>query len=263
MNENALGMVEHSRTLWKICRAASNPLRLRMLKLIYTSQDDLNESKIRRLLDIDQSVASIYLNQLCVAGLIGAERDGVKVYFRAAAREGFSEEFSYVLTQYFNDHENDPEWMDDLLTVLKPYAHFNRLAMLCRLIDGPATKDELLESAGKVVRTIEHHLRILVSAGLIRTKRRYHAPMTIELAPPYDPVSAVMMMFVEELKRSGEDFKNVITWREFDEESRRVMRNFILRDGLDWETPRKQRAKSRRFTRQDRAAHDEPNHDVR
>lgn len=255
-------MVEHSRTLWRICRAASNPLRLNMLRLIYTCKSDLNESMIRRILGIEQSVASIYLNQLSNAGLVGAERDGVKVYFRPWAKGGSTGEFCRVLSEFFKKVSGN-QWMDDLLTLLKPYSHFNRLAMLSRLMDGPATKEELMSAAGTVVRTMEHHLRILVSAGLIRKVKRFHLPMRIELAAPLDGVSQVMLMYVRDAKNCGEDFRNVIPDRGFDDDSRQVLRDFIRKDGLDWETPRKQRAKSQRFKSRDKAAHDEPNHDNR
>lgn len=260
MIEYAQGMVEHSRTLWMISRAVSNPLRLRMLRLIYTCEDDLNESAIRRILGIEQSVSSIYLNQLSNAGLIGAERDGVKVYFRPWARGGSTEELCRALSDYFKATTHDG-WMDDLLTLIKPYTHFNRLAMLARLMDGPATKAELMESAGTIVRTMEHHLRILVSAGLVRKVKHCHVPMTLELVSPFDAISSVMLMYVRTAKECGESFRNVISEREFDEDSKSVLREFISEDGLDWESPRRQRARIGRFRACDKIAHNEPNTD--
>lgn len=260
MIEYAQGMVEHSRTLWRICRAVSNPLRLRMLRLIYTCKDDLNESAIRRILGIEQSVSSIYLNQLSNAGLIGAERDGVKVYFRPWAKGGSTEELCRALADYFQTPLSDG-WIDDLLTQIKPYTHFNRLAMLARLMDGPATKDELMKSAGTIVRTMEHHLRILVSAGLVRKVKQYHGPMILELETPLEWIPAALLMYVRTAKDDGESFRNVIPDRGFDDDSKSVLREFISRDGLDWETPRRQKARIGHMRACDKIAQDEPNKD--
>jgi len=58
------------------------------------------------------------------------------------------------------------------MSKIRPFAHFNRLAILGRLLVGPATKAELKTCAGTIVKTFEHHLRIINAAGLL--KKVYH-----------------------------------------------------------------------------------------
>ena len=58
---------------------------------------------------------------------------------------------------YFSQPLPD-KWETELVRIVDAFSHPNRLAMLIRLAQGPATIHELFEAAGVVVKSIYHHL---------------------------------------------------------------------------------------------------------
>ena len=230
-----------------MCRAVCNPLRLEMMKFIYIDQKDCCVTDIAKLFKVPVAVASIYLNQLCQAGLIGAERDHVKVYFKPWQKGDVPCEFCRVLKDVFEDKRQD--WKEYIMTQVKAFSHPNRLAMLLRLISGDATISELKKAAGKCVKTLKHHLLLLNSAGLLSYKRRYHQPMLISLRCDCDPITAVLMGMLSYQSELGMSFYNDTPERGLDSASKTVLRKVAAADGGDWTRIKIQKGKSRRFDR--------------
>ena len=252
MIEESKGFEEHTRTLWKMCRAVCNPLRLEMMKFIYSDQRDWCVTDIAKYFEIPIPVASIYLNQLCLAGFIGAERDHIKVYFKPWQKGDSPIEFCLVLKEVFE--ENRPDWKEYIMTQVKAFAHPNRLAMLQRLMSGSATVAELKKAAGKCVKTMKHHLQLLNSAGLLSYQRRYHQPMLISLRYDGDPISSVLIGQLDYQSQLGFSFYNDSPDRGLDRASRHVLRKVAAADGGDWTRLKIQKGKSRPFDRDAAAA---------
>ena len=65
-----------------------------------------------------------------------------------------------------------PDELRDLRTFHKVLADANRLRIVRRLSDGPATVTELIEHVGLSQPLVSWHLRRLRAAGLVETRRR-------------------------------------------------------------------------------------------
>ena len=156
-------------TLWRTCRALMNDIRLRLLWAVVMNDDALNVTGIARLLGIRQPVATNGLRALQARGLIGVRRERYSVYYNLDEDRSLPDaaRLRNAFILYFESTELQDGWTGRMMTWLRAFTHFNRLAMLRRLAVGEATKAELETAAGVVVKTVEHHLRILVRAGLV------------------------------------------------------------------------------------------------
>ena len=146
-----------------------NDIRLRLLWAVIANDDKLNVTAIARLLGIGQPVATNGLRTLQARGLIGVRRERYSVYYNLNEDRSLPDatRLRVAFADYFMSNELPCGWTGPLMTVLKAFTHFNRLAMIRRLAQGDATKADLEKASGIVVKTIEHHLRILSRAGLI------------------------------------------------------------------------------------------------
>ena len=257
--EYAKGLNENARSLWKICRAMANPLRLELLRLIYTQQGDNFENQIVRIVGARQAVVSNYLNQLVAAGLIGVERDRVKAYFKPWPRHHETEELCRVLAEYFHGELPD-NWNHELMKSIRPFSHFNRLMMIGRLLQGPATKAQLGECAGTIVKTLNHHLQIINAAGMIRKIKKGPNPMELEIVRNCNPLIEVLLMYLECDFASGQDYRNLINDRAIDKTSAWVLKSVRKAEGDDWRAPPPERV-STPIDNELASALDEPNHD--
>ena len=152
--EHAGGLNENPRSLWKICRALSNPLRLELMRIVYTKENDNFENQIVMMVVARQAIFRAYLNMLVGAGLIGVERDRIKVYSKLWSRHRGTEELCRVLNDHFTECGKD--WQLEIIRRIRPFSHFNRLAIIGRLMTGPATKEVLSKCTGTIVNTLDH-----------------------------------------------------------------------------------------------------------
>ena len=257
--ELAGGLNENPRSLWKICRALANPLRLELMRIVYTSGGDNYENQIVKMVEVRQAIVSAYLNMLVGAGLIGVERDCIKVYFKPWPRHRGTGELCRVLNDHFIGC--DEGWQREIIRRVRPFSHFNRLAILGRLMNGPATKDELRESTGTIVKTLDHHLRIINAAGMLRKTFHGPNPMTLELVHECNPLTEVLLMYLQEEIANGEDFVNLVKDRGMDKESSWVCRNIRNYEGEGWTGPVPERPKSAYMDDETATAINEPNLD--
>lgn len=142
--------------LWRMVRSVLNPTRLRILKLIYGHAEPLCVRQVSRLMGMDEPVASIYLRQMNEQGLLNVQRHEIKVLYRAWPDCPCSEarRFQSVLAARFREDESDG-WELRLMTRLRAFSHFNRLAILVRLSEGVAGIRDLRVTMGTCVKTIE------------------------------------------------------------------------------------------------------------
>ena len=182
-------------TIWRTVRAAMNPIRLNMLKTIFESSGrDFCVSDIARIFEIDQPVATIYLRQLNSRGLLGVTRGRIKVFYNANQDRSLPD--SIALQETLREclkGELTEQRETELLTILKGFAHFNRLAMITRLAEGSATVDQLLDAVGGCVKSIYHHLRILYSADLIDGNSDADGHTTLYLRSASHPLARTLL----------------------------------------------------------------------
>ena len=182
-------------TIWRTVRAAMNPIRLNMLKtILFSNGREFCVSDIARLFQIDQPIATIYLRQLNSRGLLGVARGRIKVFYNGNQDRTLpdSAEFQDTLKKCLAGELKD-DWESELMTVMKAFTHFNRLAVLTRLAEGPATVHELMETVGGCVKSIYHHLRILYSADLLDGVTAARRPTSFRLKPPSHPLARTLL----------------------------------------------------------------------
>lgn len=186
------------------------------------------------------SVASIYLNQLNASGLIRVERHEIKVFYedpyltsvQSSNGGGMpnSEKFGRCLKEFLKNELSDG-WEIDLMTILRGFSHFNRLAMLVRLVHGDATVNELKSSIGTCVKTLEHHLEFLHAADLVGVVGDMRQNCRIQLRLDVHPVARVLLQILREEAKDGIDYRNVVRAHVVDCATRKVIRRIECHEG--------------------------------
>ena len=196
-------------TFWRTCRAVMNETRLRLLKAVVESQGKACVVKLAKAVGIDESLASICLRQLNARGLLGVRRERIKVLYNTEQDRSVPDAvvFQEALVKYLQQDLPD-KWELDLIRRLKAFTHFNRLAIIIRLAEGPATIAELYDSVGVVVKSLYHHLKYLTGAKLIEVERRYGEGSVIRLIPQNHPVVQAMLRIVLAGAKDGQRYYN-------------------------------------------------------
>lgn len=195
-------------TLWRTVRAILNPIRLDMLKVAYDCEGTLCVRQIARLFRVKDAIASIYLRQMNARGLLGCRREEIKVYYTVSTDRSLPEaiKLQAALKDFFRD-KSLGDWEIDLVTVLKGFSHFNRLAAILRLLEGPATKEDLRKAMGVTVKSFDHHLHLLNSARLLEWTLEKR-PRLYRLLPPRHPISKVLLEILKEQAQAGISYHN-------------------------------------------------------
>ena len=212
-------------TLWRTCRALMNATRLRMLRLAIEGDGALCVRDYAKGLGLTDAVASIYLRQLNARGLIGVRRDRIKVFYNGEQDRSLPDSMALqtALRAFF---ATDPKsgWESEIMTILRAFSHFNRLAILIRLADGPATLDDLFKAMGVCVKSVYHHLGFLHAAGLIEEQRVYHRPSSFSLVRPTHPFAETLLWLLLQGAGKGENYYNVGSGRGTDRATKTVLR---------------------------------------
>lgn len=217
--------------LWRMVRSVLNPTRLRMLRSVYETSRPLCVRELGRRHHVSDPVASIYLRQMCDQGLLDVERHEIKVFYLFGTGTVWPEvvRFRTALSELFENNLGE-NWELDLMTQLRAFSHFNRLAMLVRLARGPASRGELEKAVGTCVKTMEHHLEFLYAADLIKMEKRGNLS-AVEMVAPRCGVSRVLLESVLEHARKGIDYRNVVTDVPIDLATRAVLRRIASMEG--------------------------------
>ena len=212
-------------TLWRTCRALMNATRLRMLRLAVEGEGALCVRDYARGLGLTDAVASIYLRQLNARGLIGVRRDRIKVFYNGEQDRSLPDSMALqTALRTFFAAKPESGWETEIMTILRAFSHFNRLAILIRLADGPATLDDLFKAMGVCVKSVYHHLGFLHAAGLIEENRSYHRPSSFSLVRPSHPFAETLLRLVLQGAGKGETYYNAGSGRSPDRETRAVLR---------------------------------------
>ena len=227
-------------TLWRTCRAVRNPLRLRLLKAVFEHDGEFCVRDFAKLLQIDEALTSVYLRQLNARGLIGVSRERIRVVYNTAPDRTLPDalKFREALRAYLSGPLSG-NWEMELIRIIDAFSHPNRLAMLIRLAQGPATIHELFEAAGVVVKSIYHHLRFFTTASLIAKEDTYRSPTIIHLVPQTHPVTCSLLELTLNGVKSGHTYYNPGTSK-IDQATRTVLRKLNKIEGnprKNWATP--------------------------
>lgn len=219
-------------TLWRTCRALMNATRLNVLRLAIQNEGALCVRDYARILSISDATASISLRQLNARGLIGVKRDRIKVYYNDEQDRSLPDsiELQKAFATYFAA-ELPLKWEEAIMTILRAFTHFNRLAILIRLAQGPAYLNELYAAMGVCVKSIYHHLGFLQAAGLIHETRTYHGPSTFELVRPTDKIAATLLDLTLGNAASHAYYYNEGTGRATDKETKAVLKKVNRAEG--------------------------------
>jgi len=246
-------------TLWRTCRALLNPLRLNLLRMVFDHDDTYTVTDFARALGIEQSTATIYLRQLNARGLIGVRRQRIKVFYNTNPDRSLPEALSIreTMRKLFAG-QLDEEWVAEFMTILRAFSHFNRLAMLGRLIRGPATISELSEAAGVCVKSLYHHLRFLNSAELLVVSGSHRQPSMISLREQVPPLAAALLSVLSGEKAKGRTYRNDANHEIPDAATKSVLRKIARSEGdpaKHWREKSVMKPRCGRMKSVDRKAH--------
>ena len=242
-------------TIWRTVRAAMNPIRLNMLKTIFESSGrDFSVSDIARMFEIDQPIATIYLRQLNSRGLLGVTRGRIKVFYNANQDRSLPDSIAMQETlRECLKGELTEERETELLTILKAFAHFNRLAMITRLAEGPATISQLMDAVGGCVKSVYHHLRILYSADLIDGESAADGRTVFHLRSASHPLARTLLKITLRNQHRFAKYWNAPIGDEHDSDTVHVLRKIRKAENLHGYAPWRERKpfkpKSRPFKR--------------
>lgn len=202
-----------------------------------------------KALSIPDSIASIYLRQLNARGLLGVRRDRIKVFYNCEQDASLPDSIAIhdALRDYLASGVKKG-WESEIMTFLRAFSHFNRLAMLVRLSRGPATMDELFESMGVCVKSVYHHLGFLHAAGLVTEARRQRQPSVFSLVWPEHPFCRVLLERVLADADGRARYFNAGSGRGVDRSSRAALKKIRKAEGCGRSTwkmrgPKKDRPK--------------------
>jgi len=211
-------------TLWRTYRTLANADRLRLFKAVLENNGKCSVRDYAKMLNLADDVASVYLRQMNARGLLGVERSYIKVFYNLDRDRSLPRavELQNAMKRYLSGDLADG-WEDELVRIFKAFTHFNRLAMIIRLAEGPATLHDLNRAAGIVVKSSYHHLRFLFGAGLVDVKREWHHPDVYSLSPLTHPIAKLLFKQTLDDAISGERHFNNAN-RKIDRESKAVLR---------------------------------------
>ncbi len=197
-------------TIWRTIRAAMNAKRLNLLRaVLFSSGREYTVSDLARKFGIDQPIATNYLRQLNARGLLGVTRGKIKVFYNSEQDRSLPD--SLKIQRALKScmvADSAPGWEGKLMTVMKAFSHFNRLAMITRLAEGPATIDDLRHAIGGCVKSIYHHLEFLNAAGLISVDHTFHRPSIFQLVPPTHPLARTLLEITLQRQASFQGYRN-------------------------------------------------------
>lgn len=195
--------------MWRTYRSLENADRLRLFKAVCENGGKLCVRDYAKMLGLQDDEASVYLRQMNARGLLGVVRSDIKVFYNLDQDRSLpqSVELQTVLREYVTGPLEDG-WEESLMRILKAFTHFNRLAMIARLAEGPATLDELRQRTGVVVKSPYHHLRYLFNGGLIGRHRGHQCPDVYFLLPQQHPLARLLLKQTLTEVKNGERFYN-------------------------------------------------------
>ena len=246
-------------TLWRTCRAMMNPLRLRLLRMVFDHDDTYTVTDFAKALGVEQSTATIYLRQLNARGLIGVRRQRIKVFYNTEPDRSLPEALAIreAMRKLCAGRMTDG-WVTEIMTVLRAFSHFNRLAMLGRLLEGPATLDELASAAGVCVKSLYHHLRFLHSAEILSVRMAFRQPTVVALREDVHPLAAALLSVLRGERAEGRTYKNRAVREVPDRATRVVLRKIAKAEGNPrgcWQNISKMKPKRGKMKTADRKAH--------
>ena len=217
--------------LWRMVRSVLNPTRLRMMRLLFRTGDRLCVRDIARAFGIDDPIASIYLRQMNAQGLLAVERQEIRVFYRPDRDSERPEVRMFLdVLEACLPEVGSEGWEVGLMTVLRAFSHFNRLAALLRLTRGPAKIGDLKRAMGTCVKTVEHHLEFLYAADLVDAAR-YEAESVVVLREPTHPLAQVLLELLRKGATEGIDYQNAVAPHAVDAASRAVIRRIAGCEG--------------------------------
>lgn len=239
-------------TLWRTVRAVMNEQRLRLLRMVFAHNGEFCVRQIARRMGLDEPIASIYLRQMNARGLLGVRRDRIKVFYNTEPDRSLPEAIAFQAALRTSVSGRQAKgWELKLMTVLRGFSHFNRLAILLRLEKGPATYAELMDSMGICVKGFYHHLHYLRCAGLITTVCRGRDRMFM-LVRPEHPVATCLMKLLLSERFASAAYYNPGSGRETDRAEKSVLKKLATvekNSGNRWQKRKTMKSRSRSMKR--------------
>lgn len=222
--------VELRPTLWRTVRAVMNEQRLRLLRDVFAHDGEFYVRQVARRAGLDDPIASIYLRQMNARGLLGVRRDRIKVYYNTEPDRSLPE--AIAIQSALRACVSRPQkkgWELRLMTVLRGFSHFNRLAILLRLAQGPASYAQLCAAMGVCVKNFYHHMHYLRCAGLVDTTF-VNGESLFVLVRPEHPVSVCLLKLLLSDAYASAAYFNPGSGRETDSAEKRVLKNLAAQE---------------------------------
>lgn len=248
-------------TLWRTVRAVMNEHRLRLLRDVFAHDGEFCIRQIAGRAGLDEPIASIYLRQMNARGLLGVRRDRIKVFYNTEPDRSLPESVSFqaALRKCISGRQTKG-WELKLMTVLRGFSHFNRLAVLLRLAQGPARYDELVDAMGVCVKSFYHHLHYLRCADLVTTDSIGRERVFV-LVQPSHPVAVCLMKLLLSDRYASAAYYNPGSGRKTDRAEKTVMKRISAHEGNSrdrWQEKKTMKSRSRPLQRETRDALAEP-----
>lgn len=218
-------------TLWRTVRAVLNEQRLRLLRDVFAHDGEFCVRQIAKRAGLDDPIASIYLRQMNARGLLGVRRDRIKVFYNTEADRSLPEALAFqsALRKCVSGPQTRG-WELKLMTVLRGFSHFNRLAILRRLAEGPAKYDELFDAIGVCVKNVYHHLHYLRSANLVTTDCKGGERVFV-LVKPEHPIACCLLNLLLSDRHAAAAYYNPGSGRKTDRAEKAVLKRLSVYEG--------------------------------
>ncbi len=156
-------------TLWRTCRVLAGPTRVRLLRVLLANPG-LTVTETAERLNLGLSRASQELRRINARGLLAVCRVGAEVRYRLAPdplvadAAPLTESIQRVLRR------GGDRTTADFVRVARGFTYPRRLAIVRRLLTGPAARVAIRHATGIPLPSLKRHLRILVRCRLVRAR---------------------------------------------------------------------------------------------
>ena len=158
-------------TLWRTCRTLANPIRLNLLRELFSAKE-LSVEALATRAELSEKTAGIYLRAISARGLITARPAGRWVFYRAQANP--SVDHAGTLLAMVRICCQTGMKNKDIIHYATAFTHQRRIKIVAQLQHKTMTADELSLATQISPPALHRHLRKLIDREMMeRSNKQY------------------------------------------------------------------------------------------
>ena len=172
-------------TLWRTCRVLANPIRLGLLRELFSAKE-LSVTALATRAGLSEKTAGIYLRAISARGLISARPEGRWVFY--AAKTNPEVAHAGVLLSIIRDCYKTGMENEDIIHYVTAFTHQRRIDIAAQLQQKTMTVMELSLATRISPPALHRHLKKLIDREMVE-----HLGKTYALKIPSNPLGQALL----------------------------------------------------------------------